>query len=162
MARASTQASRTRPHGPPLAVRTAHLLSSLGRLQSSRFTERLAPLGVRAKQFTLLNQIALAEGTSQKELARRMRLDPSGLVATLDDLQRRGLVERTPHANDRRRYALRLTEEGRATLAEGRSVARDAAARLLAPLTQDEIRHLHDLLARLAVDDQTGAASQAA
>jgi MarR family transcriptional regulator, lower aerobic nicotinate degradation pathway regulator len=148
--------------GPPLPIRTAHLLSSLGRLQSRRFTDGLEPLGVRAKQFALLNHIALAEGTSQKEIGRRMGLDPSGLVATLDELQRRGLVERRPHETDRRRYALHLTKEGRKKLAEGRAVAQDAAGRLLAPLSHDEISHLHDLLERLAAEDQPHPSSAAA
>jgi DNA-binding MarR family transcriptional regulator len=139
--------------GPPLPVRTAHLLSSVGRLQSRRFTEGLAPVGLRAKEFALLNQIALAEGTSQKQLGRRLGLDPSGLVATLDELQRRKLVERRPRADDRRRYALHLTDEGRGKLADGRAVAQDAAGRLLAPLSRDEIGRLHDLLARLATED---------
>jgi DNA-binding MarR family transcriptional regulator len=149
--------------GPPLRVRTAHLLSNLGRLQAKRFTDSLMPMGLRAKEFALLNQIALAEGSSQKELGGRMRLDPSGLVATIDELQRRGLVERKPHSDDRRRYALHLTEQGRAKLREGRALAGETADLLLAPLSEEEVRQLHDLLARLeaAGHGEEGMQSQA-
>ena len=135
--------------GPPLPIRTARLLSTVGRLQSKRFTEGLVGVGLRAKEFALLNQIALAQGSSQKELGGRLGLDPSGLVATLDELQRRELVERRPHADDRRRYALHLTPGGEAKLAEGRALAQRLADLLLDPLEENEVARLHDLLARV-------------
>ena len=135
--------------GPPLPIRTAHLLSNVGRLQSKRFTEGLVGVGLRAKEFALLNQIALAEGSSQKELGGRLGLDPSGLVATIDGLQRRELVERKPDPDDRRRYALHLTDHGRTKLDEGRALARRLADLLLDPLDENEVARLHDLLARV-------------
>lgn len=151
------------PRGnPPLPVSTAHLLSRVGRTQTNRFVEGLEPIGLRAKHFALLNHIALAEGSSQKELGRRLGLDPSGLVASLDELEHQGLVERRPHPGDRRRYALHLTASGRKKLTAGRAVTRRNADRLLAPLSEKEMGVLHDLLARIAAGEEGGSARAAA
>jgi DNA-binding MarR family transcriptional regulator len=135
--------------GAPLRVRTAYLLSQAGRAQSARFLEGLAPLGLRPKQFALLNHIALDEGRSQRQLGRQLGLDPSGLVGTIDELERRGLLERRANPDDRRRHALHLTADGRAKLDEGRAVAQRIAAQLLGALDDREVAALRDLLARL-------------
>jgi DNA-binding MarR family transcriptional regulator len=131
-------------------VRTAFLVSRVGREQSARFLEALAPLGLRPKQFALLNHVALAEGSSQRELGRRLGLDPSGLVGSIDELERRGLLERRAHPGDRRRHALHLTADGRAALAAGRAAAQRTATDLLGALDEDDVARLHDLLARVA------------
>jgi len=66
----------------------------IGRSQVTRFTAGLQPLGLRPKHFALLNLIDLNEGTSQQQLAKRLSLEPSGLVKTIDELQQQGIVER--------------------------------------------------------------------
>lgn len=118
-------------------------------MQSGRFAAGLQPLGLRAKQFVLLNLVALGDGPSQHELGRQLGLDPSGLVSTIDELEARELLERRSHPRDRRRYALHLTAAGGKTLREARGVVQDGATQLFAPLRADEINVLHDLLARV-------------
>jgi DNA-binding MarR family transcriptional regulator len=147
--------------GPPLRVRTAYSLSQAGRAQSARFLAGLAPLGLRPKQFALLNHIALAEGSSQRQLGRRMGLDPSGLVGTIDELERRGLLERRAHPDDRRRHALHLTADGRTKLDEGRAVAQRTAAQLLGALGDREVTTLLELLARIDTTLEPGLAPAA-
>ncbi|MGH3849100.1 MAG: MarR family winged helix-turn-helix transcriptional regulator [Pseudonocardiaceae bacterium] len=136
--------------GPPLPAATAYLLSQVGRSQVARFSEGLRPLGLRPKHFALLNVIDLNEGTSQQQLAQRLALEPSGLVATLDELEQHGIVERRRAPTDRRRYALHLTPAGKTKLTQARQITAQHAAELLAPLTESELQVLHDLLARIA------------
>jgi DNA-binding MarR family transcriptional regulator len=52
----------------------------------------------------------------QTELARATHLDRSTIVSVIDNLERRGLVERRSALNDRRSNALHLTTEGVALL----------------------------------------------
>jgi DNA-binding MarR family transcriptional regulator len=73
------------------------------------------------------------------------------MVATIDDLEQHGLVERKQHPTDRRAYALHLTEKGRETLSRGRQVARRAQDDLLRPLSAAEREQLHELLLKLAL-----------
>jgi DNA-binding MarR family transcriptional regulator len=92
-----------------------------------------------------------AEGAlTQHALGVCVGMDPSSMVATIDELETRGLVERHRHPQDRRAYALHVTDAGRETLAAGRRVARQAQEELLGPLNPDERAQLHALLLRLA------------
>lgn len=52
----------------------------------------------------------------QSELARATHLDRSTVVTVIDNLERRGLVERRVALHDRRSNAIRLTEAGGALL----------------------------------------------
>lgn len=110
-----TLSSSRRParRGPSLATATAYLISQVGRSQVARFSEGLAPLGLRPKQFALLNLVDLHQGTSQQQLGEHLALEPSGLVKTIDELETQGLVERQRDPADRRRHALYLTQPGR-------------------------------------------------
>jgi DNA-binding MarR family transcriptional regulator len=139
-----------RRQGPPLEAAAAYLLARLGQRQSAQFTTALEPHGLRPRHFQVLNVIALAAGISQQELGRRLGLDPSGMVATLDDLEERGFVERRRDPADRRRYQLHLTDTGAVKLSDARGSAQQVAQELLSPLSKQQRRQLHELLARVA------------
>lgn len=136
--------------GPPEEVQIATLLARIGGLQASAFADLLAPLGLRPKQFGVMNVVALAEGPSQGEIGAAMGIDPSGLIATIDELEERGWLERRRDPGDRRRNVVVLTPRGRAKLTEGREAARRRAEELTAPLSAKERRALRDLLAKIA------------
>src|SRR3954452_5683339 len=138
------------PSGAPVHARAAYLLARVGRTQQTRFAERMRMLGLRPKHFALLNAIALAHGASQQELGGRMGLDPSGLVGSIDELERPGLAERRRDPSDRRRYAVGLTAEGGATLRRARRLLTDNARELLGPLDDAEVETLVELLGRVA------------
>jgi DNA-binding MarR family transcriptional regulator len=112
--------------------------------------ERLAPLGLRPKHFALLNIVAVEEGISQQKLGERLTLEPSGIVPTIDELEAQGLLERRRDPEDRRRYALYLTPDGQAKLAEACKAAAQRANELLRPLDEREVEVLHDMLSRIA------------
>jgi DNA-binding MarR family transcriptional regulator len=138
------------PKGPPEEVQIATLLARIGGAQASAVTALLAPLGLRPKQFGLMNVVALADGPSQGEIGAAMGIDPSGLIATIDDLEERGWLERRRDPADRRRNVVVLTEAGDAKLSEGRAAAFERAKELTAPLSAKERRALRDLLAKIA------------
>lgn len=142
--------------GPPtvhgaLAKHTGFLLSRMGLVAQKRFSEHLEQLGVTPRMWGALNVLDAEGAITQHALGRCTGIDPSSMVATIDELEKRGLVERRAHPTDRRAHALHVTDEGRETLARGRKLARHAQEELLAPLSADERRQLHDLLLRLAL-----------
>jgi DNA-binding MarR family transcriptional regulator len=138
------------PKGPPEEVQIATLLARVGGAQAAAFAALLAPLGLRPKQFGLMNVVALADGPSQGEIGAAMGIDPSGLIATIDDLEERGWLERRKDPRDRRRNVVVLTEAGTAKLSEGRAAAYRRARELTSPLNAKERRALRDLLAKIA------------
>ncbi len=84
-------------------------------------------------------------------------MDPSSVVATIDELEAHGLVQRRPHPSDRRAHAVSVTPEGRDTLERGRKLSKEAQEELLGPLSQPERAQLHDFLLRLATAVGDGA-----
>jgi DNA-binding MarR family transcriptional regulator len=91
---------------------------------------------------------------TQQALAFTLGMVPSQLVAVVDDMEARGFIERRENPDDRRRYALHVTEKGHSTLEAIGSIAREHSRALLAALSEDQQRQLGALLQQVA--DQQG------
>ncbi len=143
------------PPGPSgvhesLVKHTGFLLARMGHVAAKQFASRLEQLGLTTRMWGALNVLDHEGAITQHTLGKCTGIDPSSMVATIDDLEAAGLVERRRHPSDRRAHAVHLTAEGRATLARGRRLARQAQEDLLSPLNADERKQLHQLLFRLA------------
>jgi DNA-binding MarR family transcriptional regulator len=134
--------------------RPAFLLAQLGSHAAMRFAERLRDLELSPPDAGILRLLRVAAGLSQQELATKLRIHPSRLVAILDDLEKRKLVERRPNADDRRLYSLHLTKAGVAALEQIGKAAQQHQEALLSALNQQERDQLARLLVRIA--DQQG------
>ncbi len=123
----------------------------MGHVAAKQFAGRLEQMDLTPRMWGSLNVLDHEGTITQQTLGKCTGIDPSSMVATVDDLEAAGLVERRRHPSDRRAHALYLTDEGRTTLARGRALARKAQEDLLAPLSADERKQLHELLFRLAM-----------
>lgn len=126
-------------------------VSTLGFEVARRFRETLQPLDIEPRDFALLRAVASAEGRSQQAVGESLRIAPSRMVAFVDMLQSRGLLERRLNADDRRTRALYLTGAGRDLLAKAFTVAQAGEQHLCAELTDDERTQLLELLARVGL-----------
>ena len=126
------------------------LLSQLGSANARWFHETLVPVGLEPRQFAILRFVSQDEGQSQQALGDTLGIAPSRMVALIDELEERGLVERRPNPSDRRARALHVTSAGRRLLAAAMKRARAHEAQLCAPLTGDERAALIDMLQRVA------------
>ena len=131
----------------------AFLLSQLGAHAASRFAERLSALELSPADAGILRLLRMSSGISQQELSARLKIHPSRLVAILDNLERRGLVERRPNPDDRRLYSLHLAGDGGEILGRIGKVAREHQDALLATLSAEERGELARLLQKVA-DEQ--------
>ncbi|MGH2742911.1 MAG: MarR family winged helix-turn-helix transcriptional regulator [Thermoleophilaceae bacterium] len=86
---------------------------------------------------------------SQQRLGRRQGVDRTTMVAVIDELERKGLVERRRNPRDRRAYSLHATAEGRRVLGRAGQAAKRAEHEFLAPIPPGDRRHLKDLLRML-------------
>jgi len=126
------------------------MLSSTGYAVGRRFHQVLAPLQLEPREFALLRAVGAAEGQSQQAIAERLQIPPSRMVAFVDALERRGLLERRANPQDRRARALHLTDAGRELLTRAFVLALALERELCAPLSADERAQLLELLARVA------------
>jgi DNA-binding MarR family transcriptional regulator len=134
-----------------------YLLVQLGFHVARRFGERLAPLGLEPRHFGMLTRLAANEGRSQQAIGELLGLNPTRMVFLVDDLEKRGLVERRRNPADRRSHALYLTDLGRAKLREAQQAS--AGSELIgASLTEQQRIQLTGLLRRLA--DEQGIAEE--
>jgi DNA-binding MarR family transcriptional regulator len=81
----------------------------------------LAPLDLGQRGFCVLSAAVDAEFT-QTELAGMIGLDKTTMVVTVDDLESKGFAERVPSPTDRRARVIKVTDAGRAKVAEGQEI----------------------------------------
>jgi len=126
------------------------LLARLGTTTRLRLAESVAPLDLTLRQFVVLRSIDANEGLSQAQLGERLRIDASSIVQVLDDCQKDGLAERRPSPDDRRRYAVHLTKEGKQHLAMAQKAVKAVQDELFAALDDSQRALLLELLLTLA------------
>jgi MarR family transcriptional regulator, lower aerobic nicotinate degradation pathway regulator len=133
-----------------LGVYPGYLLARLGEASRRRFAAALEPEGLHPRHFGVMTMVAAQPGMSQQLLHEKTAIDPSSMVAVIDELEERGLAERRPHPDDRRARMIVLTEQGEQSLKRIRTVAADLQREFFAVLSADERRTLHALLRKLA------------
>jgi len=114
------------------------------------FSRRSHDIGESPGRFATLMLIGRNPGISQTELSLANGRDKSSLTPVVEDLVRRGLVERKRMDLDRRAYRLSLTAAGQKTLASMVRAAR-RHERVLDGIigARDRVRFL-DVLKRIA------------
>jgi MarR family transcriptional regulator, lower aerobic nicotinate degradation pathway regulator len=125
------------------------LILRLARASAWRLGRSLADSGLRWSDYAVLHHLESQGPVAQRELASALRIQPSNIVALLDQLQRGRLISRSPDPADRRRHRVELTPRGRAALERATKAARAAEADLLAPLSAAERREFRAFLVRL-------------
>jgi DNA-binding MarR family transcriptional regulator len=134
----------------------AFLLSRLGFEVGRELGEALGELGLEHREFGLLRLLAAQEGHSQRALGAMLRIPPNRMVTLVDGLEKKGYVERRPHPEDRRAYAMALTEAGNAAVEAAFQAALGVEAHTCEPLAPGEREQLLALLTKLArarIDD---------
>lgn len=150
-----TSAGRERPGNA--AGQLAFLVTQVGGLAAARFAERVTAAGVTPPQAGLLRVVAAEPGRTQQAVSGQLGLLPSRLVALVDELEARGLLERRRDPADRRNSALYVTAAGQATLREIGAVAQAHGEEFLAPLSKADRATLAELLGRLAAHHDLAA-----
>ncbi|MER5259971.1 MarR family transcriptional regulator [Streptomyces sp. NPDC002855] len=139
--------------GQASAARLRNLVTrllSLAAIQSDRLVnEELARADARKWHYAVLATLEEFGSASQAELSRRTRIHRSDVVAVVNELTGRGLVERSPDPADRRRNIVTLTEQGHRHLLRLDRLLTDADDEVLAPLTRPERMQLARLLSAL-------------
>ena len=127
-----------------------YLLARLGEASRRRFHKALEPEGLHPRHFGVMTMVAAHPGMSQHQLHEKTAIDPSSMVAVIDELEARGLAERRPDPEDRRARTIFLTPLGEQTLERVRGLAAGLQREFFGALTAEERRTLHALLRKLA------------
>lgn len=106
--------------------------------------------GLTPGRFSLLVLLKANPGINQTALSRGVGVDKSTLTPALDQLEKKGLVQRERTARDRRTYALSLSPAGEALLAELMGKVLQHEKNIVAGLTPAERSTLNRLLKKMA------------
>jgi DNA-binding MarR family transcriptional regulator len=127
-----------------------YLMARLGEASRRRFHKALEPEGLHPRHFGVMTMLAAHPGMSQHQLHEKTAIDPSSMVAVIDELEARGLAERRPDPADRRARQVFLTEQGEQSLQRIRGLAAGLQREFFGTLTAEERKTLHALLRKLA------------
>ena len=107
----------------------------------------MAPYGITGRQCAVLAAIDDQEPQSQQEVARRLGVDRTTMVALIDELEAKSLVDRRPAADDRRKNVVALTPRGAETLAAGLAATNSVEKEFLGGLSPADAAAFRRLLA---------------
>ena len=138
--------SSTDGPGPELSRRLGYLLKHAQLRMAEQTAKALTPYGIDGRELAVLLVLADREPASQQQAAQRLDIDRTTMVALLDALEGKGLLSRHPHADDRRRNVVELTDAGHDILRRAARASDDAEREFLAPLSPQAAQQLRDSL----------------
>ena len=147
------QPADDRPSTDDSTLRLGFLLKRAHLRYGERVNAALAPLGVDARSWVTLTLLDGGPPVSQVEVAQLLGVDRTTMVAIVDGLQDKGLVERRRSSHDRRKNLIALTEPGREVCRRGTGLVDETERQFLAPLDEPDARRLRATLLRLLAAD---------
>ena len=144
------------PVNPPTSALLQVAYNSLAR----RIFQFVAGAGfsdLRPSHGNVLEPLSYIDGQRLNELASRAGMTPQSMGELVDDLEKRGYVERRADPADRRAKRVHLTEKGRSTRAAAAQAVTDMEARLEALLGHAAYVRLRAMLTQV-IDTHAGDA----
>jgi len=124
----------------PLPSYPGYALRRAANATAAELAGRLAELGLRQSDVSVLILVAENPGVTASALGRALDIQRANMVPLLNRLEDAGLIARQPI--DRKSFGLDLTAPGRATRAEARAVVEAVEAELIARVPPEHRPHL--------------------
>jgi len=106
----------------------------------------LARAEIRISHYSVLAIIEANPGLAQAEVAEAVGIEPARLVRVLDELERRGWIQRMRSATDRRSHALYLTQDGEKAFAHIKNLTRQHETHVIERLGATKYESLMEML----------------
>ncbi|MBP1990023.1 MarR family winged helix-turn-helix transcriptional regulator [Paenibacillus eucommiae] len=116
---------------------------------SSLFQHRLKEYDITPEQWSVLYQIARAEGLIQKVIAGRSGKDKPTTTRILDHLEGKGLIYKEAGTNDRRAFLVYITAKGTTLIQETTPIEQQLIKDIKQCVSEEEYNVLVELLLRI-------------
>ncbi|MDI1275468.1 MarR family transcriptional regulator [Polaromonas sp.] len=113
------------------------------------FMERMAPYDLRVVDFSVLSLVTHNPGITSRQLCTALGILPPNLVAMVNSLEKRALIERRPHPRDGRAMGLHLTASGSKLMRDAERTAAALEAEVASRLSASETKTLLRLLQKI-------------
>jgi len=104
---------------------------------------------VTAEQWAIIRHLWEEDGLSQREVAEKAAKDKPNITRMLDALEKKHLIFRQPDPQDRRKYCIYLTKDGRQLYDRLSPLAHSLRQQVMANLTDPEIDALKATLLKI-------------
>jgi MarR family 2-MHQ and catechol resistance regulon transcriptional repressor len=105
--------------------------------------------GLTQPQFGALESLGHLGPMQIGELCRKQLVSGGNMTVVVDNLEKDGLVERVPHAEDRRAIIVRLTAKGKKVFEDSFPKHAQYVTKIASVLTEEEQAELSQLLKKL-------------
>jgi MarR family transcriptional regulator, 2-MHQ and catechol-resistance regulon repressor len=109
----------------------------------------LESIGMRVTEIRMLKMLSRAGPTPMTALAEEQLTTQASMTAQVDDLERKGMVERTRSKEDRRVVNVAITRKGEDALEEGLRRHKDFVDRVFGGLSEKEAAEFSLAMRRL-------------
>lgn len=133
----------------PLNAQVLFAVRALAQRINDDATERLAEVGLTARQYNYLSVIYVEESVTPNEIGTLIHTANPTVTSMLNALERDGLIVREAHPEDGRSSVVTLTPRGKALYERAFQLHHDPLEETMATLTVDERKKLIDILVRL-------------
>jgi len=134
-----------------LETLTGYNASRAAHTMVSHFMRGVRQFDLRTVDFSVLSVMGHQPGVTSRQLCQILNVLPPNMVVLLRDLDKRGLIERTPHPTDGRAMGLSLSASGKALIKKAEKAASDADGQGIAHLTATERKTLVRLLQKIYI-----------
>ncbi len=117
----------------------------------AHFMRGVRQFDLRTVDFSVLSVMAHQPGVTSRQLCQLLNVLPPNMVVLLRDLDKRGLIERTPHPTDGRAMGLSLSASGKALMKKAEKAASEADAQGASHLSPSERKTLIRLLQKIYI-----------
>ncbi|ALS24639.1 MULTISPECIES: MarR family winged helix-turn-helix transcriptional regulator [Paenibacillus] len=125
------------------------IINHAGRRLSQLLSLHYQPYDITTEQWTVLNRLSERDGITQKDLAHRAEKDQTNITRILDQLERKGLVERRPNAVDRRSFLTFITDKGRSLNQVLLPIESRVVSSVLDGLSEEDVERLRAALIQI-------------
>ncbi|NIB44305.1 MarR family transcriptional regulator [Pseudomaricurvus alkylphenolicus] len=127
-------------------INLAYCINDIARYFRTCFDREMSQHGLTRSQWWLLANLQYNNGSSQQDLAEIMELGKSGTGKLIDQLEKKGWVERKPNPEDKRAYKVYLTEAVQPLIKDIDLEAHTLIERSLSELSERQRTQLQKLL----------------
>ncbi|OPH48806.1 hypothetical protein BC351_38195 [Paenibacillus ferrarius] len=125
------------------------VLNHAGRRMTQLLNVSFQPYDITTEQWVVLSRLVEEDGITQKLLAIRAEKDQTNITRILDQLERKGLVERRANETDRRSFLTYITDQGRALNDILTPIERRVIASLLSQFSEEQVHLLRNMLSQV-------------
>ena len=125
------------------------MLNNISRSQSVYRHSKISATDLHSSHYAFVLAICRESGRSQEELAKELCLNKSTVARTLNSLEEKGYITRTPLATDKRQFAVHPTEKMLAILPEVKNTSIEWMSLLSEGIPQAELEIFNSVLERM-------------